>query len=141
MQLFPCSFDNTFIVLAFKIALILTIYGHVGGKFAMSSVESSLVSIHFEAHAPSTFFFSCDKILFVSCEILGTPWHFFYKNMAGLLAKSKTDKSDDCSLESKKPDLNVLQEAKQTEFLRIQATIMWSAASKFYLLMMQTYQK
>lgn len=37
--------------------------------------------------------------------------------MAGLLAKSKTDKSDDCSLESKKPDLNVLQEAKQTEFL------------------------
>ena len=49
--------------------------------------------------------------------LLGTAWHFFYKNMAGLLAKSKTDKSDDCSLESKKPDLNVLQEAKQTEFL------------------------
>ena len=30
MQLFPCSCDNTFIVLAFKIPLILTIYGHVG---------------------------------------------------------------------------------------------------------------
>ena len=30
MQLFPCSCDNTFIILAFKIPLILTIYGHVG---------------------------------------------------------------------------------------------------------------
>ena len=30
MQLFPCFCDNTFIVLAFKIALILTIYGQVG---------------------------------------------------------------------------------------------------------------
>ena len=32
MRLFPCSCDNTFIVLAFKFPLILTIYGHVRGN-------------------------------------------------------------------------------------------------------------
>ena len=32
MQLFPCSCDNTFIALAFKIPLILTIYGYFGGN-------------------------------------------------------------------------------------------------------------
>ena len=31
MQLCPCSYANTFFVLAFKIPLILTIYGHLAG--------------------------------------------------------------------------------------------------------------
>ena len=32
MQRCPCSCANTFIVLAFKISLIVTIYGHLAGN-------------------------------------------------------------------------------------------------------------
>ena len=60
MQLFLCSFDNTFIVLAFKIALILTIYGHVGGNLI------SFISSNFTPFYPIEMGFSLH--IFVLCS-------------------------------------------------------------------------
>ena len=37
MQRYPCSCANTFIVLAFKIPLILTIYGYLAGNLNFSN--------------------------------------------------------------------------------------------------------
>ena len=67
MQLFPCSCDNTFIVLAFKIPLILTIYGHVGGNLI------SFISCNFTPFYPIEMglslyiFFLCSKNV---CNVL-----------------------------------------------------------------------
>ena len=74
MQLFPCSFDNTFIVLAFKIALILTIYGHVGGNLI------SFISCNFTPFYPIEMgfslyiFFLCSKNV---CNVLNTALQVF----------------------------------------------------------------
>ena len=46
MQLFPCFCDNPFIVLAFKIPLILTIYGQVRGNLI------SFISCNFTSFYP-----------------------------------------------------------------------------------------
>ena len=67
MQLFPCSCDNTFIVLAFKIPPILTIYGHLGGN---------LIS-----------FISCNLTPFYPIE-MGFSLHIFFlssKNVCNVL--------------------------------------------------------
>ena len=61
MQLFPCSCDNTFIVLEFKIPLILTIYGQVGGKF-----DFFYYSLYI--------FFLCSKNV---CNVLNTALQVF----------------------------------------------------------------
>ena len=74
MQLFPCSFDNTFIVLAFKIALILTIYGHVGENLI------SFISCNFTPFYPIEMgfslyiFFLCSKNV---CNVLNTALQVF----------------------------------------------------------------
>ena len=58
MQLFPCSCDYTFIVLAFKIPLILTIYGHVG------EIWICLISCNFTPFYPIEMGFSLEIIEF-----------------------------------------------------------------------------
>ena len=74
MQLFPCSCDNTFIVLAFKIPLILTIYGHVGGNLI------SFISCNFTPFYPIEMgfslyiFFLCSKNV---CNVLNTALQVF----------------------------------------------------------------
>ena len=74
MQLFPCSFDNTFIVLAFKIALILTIYGHVGENLI------SFISCNFTPFYPIEMgfslhiFFLCSKNV---CNVLNIALQVF----------------------------------------------------------------
>ena len=69
MQLFPCSCDNTFIVLAFKIPLILTIYGHVGGNLI------SFISCNFTPFYPIEMGFSLNIFFLFSknvCNVLNT---------------------------------------------------------------------
>ena len=74
MQLFPCFCDNTFIVLAFKIALILTIYGHVGENLI------SFISCNFTPFYPIEMgfslyiFFLCSKNV---CNVLNTALQVF----------------------------------------------------------------
>ena len=61
MQLFPCFCDITFIVLAFKIALILTKYGHVGGNL-ISFISSNLTPFYpIEMGFSLYIFFLCSK--------------------------------------------------------------------------------
>ena len=72
MQLAAC--DNTFIVLAFKIPLILTIYGHVGGNLI------SFISCNFTPFYPIEMgfslyiFFLCSKNV---CNVLNTALQVF----------------------------------------------------------------
>ena len=74
MQLFSCSCDNTFIVLAFKIPLILTIYGHVGGNLI------SFISCNFAPFYPIEMGFSL-HIFFLSsknvCNVLNPAFQVF----------------------------------------------------------------
>ena len=74
MQLFPCSCDNTFIVLAFKIPLILTIYGHVGGNL-ISFISCNFTSFYPIEMAFSLYiFFLCSKNV---CNVLNTALQVF----------------------------------------------------------------
>ena len=74
MQLFPCFCDNTFIFLAFKIPLILTIYDHVGGNLI------SFISCNFTPFYPIEMgfslyiFFLCSKNV---CNVLNTALQVF----------------------------------------------------------------
>ena len=74
MQLCPCSCDNTFIVLAFKITLILTIYGHLGENLI------SFISCNFTPFYPIDMgfspyiFFLCNKNV---CNVLNTALQVF----------------------------------------------------------------
>ena len=74
MQLFPCSCDNTFIVLAFKIPLILTIYGHVG-KNLISFISCNFTPFYrIEMGFSLYIFFFCSKN---DCNVLNTALQVF----------------------------------------------------------------
>ena len=74
MQLFPCSCDNAFIILAFKIPLILTIYGHVEENLI------SFISCNFTPFYPIVMefslyiFFLCSKNV---CNVSNTALQVF----------------------------------------------------------------
>ena len=73
MRLFPCSCDNTFIVLAFKFSLILTIHGHVGGNLI------SFISCNFTPFCPNKMGFSLYIVFLCSkniCNVLKTLCKF-----------------------------------------------------------------
>ena len=63
MRLFPCSCDNTFIVLAFKFPLILTMYGHVGENLI------SFISCNFTPFYPIKMGFSLYIVFLCSKNI------------------------------------------------------------------------
>ena len=63
MRLFPCSCDNTFIVLSFKFPLILTIHGHVGGNLI------SFISCNFTPFYPIKMGFSLYIVFLCSKNI------------------------------------------------------------------------
>ena len=72
MQLAAC--DNTFIVLAFKIPLILTIYGHVG-KNLISFISCNLTPFYrIEMGFSLYIFFFCSKN---DCNVLNTALQVF----------------------------------------------------------------
>ena len=74
MQLFPCSCDNTFIILAFKIPLILTIYGHVGENLisfiSCNFTPFDLIEMGFSLNI----FFLCSKNV---CNVFNTALQVF----------------------------------------------------------------
>ena len=74
MQLFPCFCDDPFIVLAFKIPLILTIYGQVRGNL-ISFISCNFTSFYPIEMAFSLYiFFLCSKNV---CNVLNTALQVF----------------------------------------------------------------
>ena len=74
MQLFPCSCDNTFIVLAFKIHLILTIYGHVGENLVSFTSCNFTPFYPIEMGISLYILFFCNKNV---CNVLTTALQVF----------------------------------------------------------------
>ena len=74
MQLFPCSCDSTFIILGFKIPLILTIYGHVR-KNLISFLSCNFTPFYpIEMGFSLYIFFLCSKNV---CNVLNTALQVF----------------------------------------------------------------